>query len=146
MLKTCSKCKEDKSKDYFYKDKRVTDGLSARCKACVKEVAATSYFKNKKIISKKNKSSYSPQQEREKKLLRTYGISLEVYDHMLSEQGYVCKICGSNDPKHNSNNFVVDHCHETGVVRGLLCSECNLMLGKARDSVTILQNAINYLQ
>jgi hypothetical protein len=48
MLKTCSKCKEDKSKDYFYKDKRVTDGLSARCKACVKEVAATSYFKNKK--------------------------------------------------------------------------------------------------
>jgi hypothetical protein len=115
-------------------------------KLVLKKLQLPLTLKTKKIISKKNKSSYSPQQEREKKLLRTYGISLEVYDHMLSEQGYVCKICGSNDPKHNSNNFVVDHCHETGVVRGLLCSECNLMLGKARDSVTILQNAINYLQ
>ena len=91
------------------------------------------------------KSEYSSEQERDRKLQRTYGISTEIYEHMLKEQGYKCKICPSTDPKHNSGKFVVDHCHTNGQVRGLLCGECNLMLGKAHDNIDTLQNAITYL-
>lgn len=66
-----------------------------------------------------------------------YGITLEDYEHMYEQQGGRCKICdheGSRDGK----RLHVDHDHETGVVRGLLCNSCNLKLGwyeKNRDAV-----------
>jgi len=144
-VKSCKTCNETKPLDAFYHEPRVADGRTARCKKCIKSAASVHYSINKENILKRNKAKYSSEQERAKKLRRTYGISLEVYEHMLKEQGHKCKICGSSDPKHNSGNFVVDHCHAQGHVRGLLCGECNLMLGKAHDNILTLQNAISYL-
>lgn len=144
-VKQCKACNQKKPLTEFYSEPRVSDGRTARCKECIKGAASIHYSVNKEGVLKKRKAEYSSEQERAKKLRRTYGISLEVYEHMLEEQDHKCKICGSTDPKHNSGNFVVDHCHAQGHVRGLLCGECNLMLGKAHDNISTLQNAITYL-
>jgi len=74
---------------------------------------------------------------------RRYGISVEQYEAMLIEQCGKCDICDVEmGPGINPN---VDHCHETGAVRGLLCNQCNQGLGYAKDSIEILQNMQRYL-
>jgi len=71
---------------------------------------------------------------------------------MWVEQEGKCKICGTSDYGKSSGKFgrecgvfCVDHCHETGNVRGLLCQDCNRGLGCFSDDVTALQRAIDYL-
>lgn len=82
-------------------------------------------------------------------LMHEYGITLADYDVMLIKQGGLCKICKRSDPctpkKVLSGVFAVDHDHNTGKVRGLLCFPCNAGLGKFQDKVEILQYAIDYL-
>ena len=76
-------------------------------------------------------------QEREKRMKERYGITIAIYEEMFVDQGGVCKIC-EVPPR---RMLVVDHCHLSGKVRGLLCSSCNLGLGKFRDNVFSLANA-----
>lgn len=82
-------------------------------------------------------------------LQRTYGITLELYERMLEEQGHVCKLCmgeGFTMATHHKVKLVVDHCHATGKVRGLLCHNCNRALGLMKDSTETLERAIEYLK
>jgi hypothetical protein len=76
-------------------------------------------------------------------LERRYGIGLEKYNEMLKNQDNKCPICGCF--LEDTKNTHVDHCHETGTVRGILCRQCNLLLGHAKDDLNILQGAIKYL-
>jgi hypothetical protein len=81
--------------------------------------------------------------------MRTYGIDMAEYERMLDEQGGRCQICGDEGftmAKHHKLKLVVDHCHTTGKVRGLLCHNCNRALGLFHDSTESLQRAIEYLQ
>lgn len=57
-----------------------------------------------------------------------YGITPDDYDRMLEQQGWVCAICGSPPPP-SKRRLHIDHDHETGKVRGLLCTRCNTALG-----------------
>jgi hypothetical protein len=59
---------------------------------------------------------------------------------MVKAQNGLCAICGAEP-----DELVVDHCHASGNVRGLLCHSCNLGLGKFFDNTSYLSNAINYL-
>ena len=80
---------------------------------------------------------------------KKYGITLDDYDQMLKDQNGVCKIChGTCDhpQRRNSGTLSIDHCHTTGKVRGLLCNQCNSLLGWARDNINTLQKAIEYLE
>jgi hypothetical protein len=86
-----------------------------------------------------------------REIIRMHGITQDIYDKMFEEQNHKCKICNEEETRRapNSENImrlVVDHCHETKKVRGLLCHKCNAMIGMARDSVDILESAIIYLQ
>lgn len=72
-----------------------------------------------------------------------YGLSPEQYFELHKQQGGKCKICGKVLPERKY--LSVDHDKETGEVRGLLCSQCNTLLGMAKDSVDILIKAIEYL-
>lgn len=74
-------------------------------------------------------------------LIRSYGITPEAYDAMLISQDGACAICRTVvDRPH------IDHNHASGVVRGLLCIQCNVGLGQFRDDATLLTAAISYVK
>lgn len=84
------------------------------------------------------------------RLKRLFGISQQQYDEMALKQNNLCAIC--NQPETMLDNkqlgvrkLAVDHCHITKKIRGLLCFNCNIGLGKFKDSIEMLQKAINYL-
>jgi hypothetical protein len=82
-------------------------------------------------------------------LIRNYGITLEDARRMNEEQGSLCAICeeeGFTMADHHKMKLVVDHCHTTGKVRGLLCHNCNRALGLLKDNTERLKKAINYLE
>jgi hypothetical protein len=85
-----------------------------------------------------------PESVRRRDLKRRYGITVEEYDAMLEQQGNRCAICRTDKPG-GKGRFHVDHDHQTGEVRGLLCNNCNRALGHFKDNVLILEQAIRYL-
>lgn len=92
------------------------------------------------------KRNTDPQRTRENSLKRMYGITQAQYDIMLEGQGDKCACCGTTEHQTRWNHFCVDHCHNTGKVRGLLCKSCNIALGEVGDNTHILQSMIEYLQ
>ncbi|MGD9664619.1 MAG: endonuclease VII domain-containing protein [Novosphingobium sp.] len=78
-------------------------------------------------------------------LLRTYGINLAEYNAIIERQGGGCGICGVSQENHRLR-LAVDHCHETGKVRGVLCQQCNRALGVLGDNVSGLMKAVEYLK
>jgi hypothetical protein len=87
----------------------------------------------------------NPDANRRNSLKRLYGISIETFDEMLSAQNSSCAICGTADPG-GKGQFHVDHCHATGEVRALLCSQCNVGLGSFSDNPERLMQAASYLK
>lgn len=82
-------------------------------------------------------------------LKRNYGITLADYEQMLEDQEHLCAICGGEGfvmKVCHSIKLVVDHCHQSGAVRGLLCHNCNRALGLLQDDTTALQRALEYLE
>lgn len=82
-------------------------------------------------------------------LLKNYQITLEKFREMFEEQKGVCKLCKSPGfalVKGQRILLVVDHCHVSGNVRGLLCHNCNRALGLFKDSIETLKNAVDYLE
>ena len=131
--KVCPKCSGLKPHSEFAKTKDKPSGMVSHCKACVRA---------------KNKELWDEGSVRDNVYRRKYGISLRQYQSMLKEQNGVCRICGTDDPKgHGSRNgrFFVDHCHDIGSVRGLLCHHCNIGIGAFGDDPVKLSKAIEYL-
>ena len=164
-MKACSTCK--KTDVEFAKNKRMPDGLQNCCKPC-----QHSYRKLKirdpitcpncqavyYSISKRNRAGYCTkrcQEEakykrdkvtmRKRSLQRMYGITLEQYNMMLLQQRFKCALCESEDPG-GRGRFHVDHCHDTGKVRALLCHYCNTALGSFRDDPELMEKAASYLR
>ena len=107
------------------------------------------YKKNKKQIDETNKEYYEKNKgktiEYQRKLaLKTrYNLTLEKLDEMLIGQNHKCLIC---DKSLMETRRCVDHNHKTGKIRGILCIECNSVLGMSHDNVDILKKAIDYLK
>lgn len=78
-------------------------------------------------------------------LWRHYKITPAQYDQQLEKQGGKCAICASTKPGGRFNTFIVDHDHDTNVVRGLLCNECNMGIGKLGDNPVRVAAAARYL-
>ena len=131
----CTKCNKEKKVTEFYK--REKNKLRKDCKACTK--------KRTKEYSNNNKDYYKEYYQNHH-LLTTYGITLEDYDKIKEEQGGKCKICGIEEKHVTFSRFHVDHCHETDVIRGLLCSKCNQAIGLLQDNPNFCREAANYLE
>ncbi len=131
----CPHCKQDLPVDRFHKNPKGTtkDGLQSYCKDC------------NKACRHKYKAT-----TRNWHLQSTYGISLEQYNELLDAQGGGCAICGLAETNMTrsttANPLSVDHCHESGAVRGLLCNLCNTALGKFKDDTALLEAAVDYLR
>jgi hypothetical protein len=145
LEKQCTKCGTVKPAKDFYKERRVADGLTARCKQCMKADATTSYQSRKEEVLAAHKEKYCAKKNREKHLMSHYGMTIEEWNEMFASQNYRCAICGSKHPMHNNGHFVVDHCHDLNFVRGILCGQCNSMLGLAKDDPDTLFDAAMYL-
>lgn len=79
--------------------------------------------------------------------LRRYGITPEDYQRMFDEQDGKCAICGKTENLFGtSERLHVDHCHKSGIVRGLLCGQCNVMLGASTDDPDIMRKGAVYLE
>ena len=144
--KRCPRCEQDKFFSAFGKDKSKKTGISSYCLDCAKANRKINYAKNPKREKQKLTTYYKANKERARyySLKALYGLSAELYKEMLAQQNSSCKICKTHE-NHLKRKLFVDHCHETGKVRGLLCQYCNTMLGNAKDNVLVLQSAINYL-
>ena len=138
-MRICKTCNEEKEITEFPKRTGYKDGIRPHCKECRRKYQLNSYYENR------HKHPYDYVKNRDDKLKRIYGISYQEYLIMLEAQGGCCAICGTNDTG-KRKAFAVDHCHETGNVRGLLCSNCNTGIGNLRDDIGLLERAIEYLR
>lgn len=104
---------------------------------------------NKEIIKEKRKKYHIKnslkisKQVREVKLKTRYGITKDQYNLILVGQDFKCAICGKEYQW--NKKLDIDHNHNTGEIRGLLCGNCNRGLGLFKDNVKNLKKAINYL-
>ena len=131
--KLCSKCNKIKPFDLFNYSKNTKDRKHAWCKQCQSQYAKQRY-------------RYLPNKQRELGLKSKYGIAIEEYNQLLERQQNRCALCSTTVAGKGRKNFCVDHNHETGEVRGLLCFNCNVGLGMLKDSPSLLQRAIRYLE
>lgn len=143
-MKTCNKCSEYKPLTEFYNHKRSKDGKSWECKACTKANSAK-WLENNKDRVRQYRQDNMPklvEQNKWRRYERDFGLTREAYSTMLAEQCYLCALClgGFGRFPH------VDHCHSSGKVRGLLCSNCNTALGLVKDNTEVLQRMIIYLK
>ena len=124
-----------------------------QCNLCEEELLISNFPKNrsvcKKCFAKKTKEYYHNRNHdelRDKEYKRRYGIGVKDYDEMLELQEGKCAICQSVDiGSKKSKYFFIDHDHNTGKVRGLLCKKCNIALGEMRDDPDIVYQAWMYL-
>lgn len=118
----CERCGVNRALKFFRPDRRRADGLSTVCSSCRKKRVQTG--------------------NRNQRLVMTYGITEADYAVMFEAQDGRCAICKGK----RTGNLDVDHCHKTGIVRGLCCRRCNRrLLPAATDKVEVLQAAIDYL-
>src|SRR5262245_57445902 len=101
------------------------------------------YQENKEVIKEQTRAyRHARRRNNDPRLrsveLKRYGITLAEYDALLEKQGGVCAICR----KHSKRRLCVDHCHRTGMIRGLLCDSCNLGLGSLQDDQASLVAAL----
>lgn len=142
LVKKCGTCRKEKSFNLFYPKlsrhpKYATSpaGFSSDCRECVKEARAE-YVRLNPDKCKASDRGYH---------VNKYGITLIDYNSMFSSQGGCCLGCNRHQTELN-RRLSIDHDHETGKVRGLLCISCNVILGQARDNKQVLLNLINYLK
>lgn len=133
-MKTCTKCSIPKPFTDFHKGSNYADGYRSICKACM-----SAYYKQR------NSQPKQKLKQREWSYRRLYNITPAEYDQLLKKQGGGCAICGDTKTRKGSDHLHVDHDHQTGEVRGILCNHCNVALGYIKDKPDLLQKAINYL-
>ncbi|MCK9543603.1 MAG: endonuclease VII domain-containing protein [Novosphingobium sp.] len=130
--KICSKCKVPKDLNEFHKRKSSKDGYDHHCKECTNARHRNKYHNDSEY--KERKKRYS--------IKRNYNLSDKQLDELYSI-GH-CQICKTKLIE--KKKMYIDHNHTTGEVRGLLCSNCNTILGLCNDNISILQSAISYLK
>jgi hypothetical protein len=134
--RVCKTCGVEKPPSEFYKVKsgrRVN--YRGVCKECYRPVLRAYNTRTTALPSRKASRQRA-------KMLQRYGLTETDYDSMLRRQNGVCAICRQS-PKWR---LVIDHCHTTGRVRGLLCGGCNTGIGQLRDDPVLVRAAASYLE
>lgn len=149
MQKKCPRCCVVLPASAFNKSKRYRDGLQTYCRSCHSAMqreryAADPVAKLKRQMRARKRKSKNPLAQREHELNKLYGLTLEQWLAILKSQGGVCAIC--KEECKTRKGLCVDHDHDSGRVRGLLCMKCNAGLGMFRDNLDMLRSAVTYLE
>lgn len=151
----CARCGETRQCYAFGVDRRQRDGVARRCRTCMKEVQHASYLRHQVKRRAAAKAWQDAHKERFRESVRAwaaanrfrqslktrakkYGVGIDVLARLLPNGMGVCEIC-------RAPGKCIDHDHSTGIVRGVLCSKCNLGIAKFDDSAEVLRSAVAYL-
>lgn len=136
--KVCTHCQAALPLASFQKCSRNKDRLDYYCREC-----SSSIRKRTKEYNRTNNQKYA-EKRKKRSLYKKYSISQLEYDKLLTEQDRKCAIC--KQPESTDKSLAVDHNHETGQIRGLLCQKCNTGLGLFKDDINLLRKAKAYLE
>ena len=151
MEKLCRACGVVLPLEAFGVNNAKSDGLMARCKPCrnAKAKANRDLYPRVREYDRERYEADGGERRWAQKLAQRFGITPDDYYRMLADQGGVCKLCGSAETNHyrgKVRRLSVDHCHSSGVIRGLLCTLCNVCIGAARDDVDLMARMIEYVR
>jgi hypothetical protein len=163
--KVCTGCGLEKPVDHFSPSRLGKLGRDSKCKPCKREAAKkyrannpekTANYRNtnrdkirayalanRERERARQKQDWESGKRRDAVLRRNFGITLETYNALWEIQEGKCAICGRAGGK---RRLAVDHCHETGNIRGLLCDPCNRGIGFLRESPSALRRAASYIE
>lgn len=142
---TCNTCGEEK----YHNGKKLI------CRRCNNARSSSWQKTNREKANKRNREwvqankKQAQYRSRISKVRKIYGLSEEEYITLLEKHDHKCSICGRPERtsiKGTVWNLSIDHCHNTGKIRGLLCAQCNVGLAKFGESIRYFKNAIKYLQ
>jgi len=148
--KRCPECEVVKPLDDFYRNKSSADGRGGYCRPC--QLAYMRTPKRAKHAADYQRERHADpalkrrhvDKQREAHLRRRYGLAVEDYDAMVEAQGGVCLLC--KHPQKDGRRLAVDHCHDSGRVRGLLCNACNVLLHKIETRAVSIEAVAVYLK
>lgn len=148
--KHCGRCKEIKVINEFYKSKQTKNGYSSWCKQCYKEYRTKWRNNNRERVRELNRKygkgrKRDPIKIKNSFLKKKFGITVDYINNLTEKQNGICAIC-LKQPNGRWKSLNLDHNHETGTLRGMLCISCNRVLGLVGDNIDTLQRAIVYLK
>lgn len=129
--KLCSRCGSVKDRTDFNRSAGHPSGLHSWCKDCCSEQKRDRYRRESAVINLKSRAA-------------RFGVSVEYLQALITEHDGRCAICAG--PCVSGRQLAVDHNHQTGQVRGLLCGNCNRAIGLLKDSRAVAQAAADYLR
>jgi len=148
----CRNCDTIKPLTSYHNDKKNKNGKSTRCSSCARLSTKSWREQNLERSRAKSKELYNLHKDRYLKnsrnnyLKRKYKLSEKDYQQLENLAQGNCTICKTPFGTGRWDKAVVDHCHKTQLVRGLLCRQCNIGLGAFKDNPSYLINAISYLK
>lgn len=154
---TCSECKKEYKKFYIENNKEKV-ALTTKNYNLKTRLIRQEWVKEDRINNPAKYKEYAKKGSSKnaaiiaiRKCIKKYGLTIEAYLVLIESCKNTCMICGLEETRNlGKDNKItrlsVDHCHLTNKVRGLLCFKCNLGLGKFKDDINLLQNAIDYLK
>lgn len=162
-MKTCSKCRSEKSLDEFYPDPTRLSGLDGQCKDCRRTRRRERWAENHNGQRDKQNENYMANRVEKiygyftYRLMRDFKMTVEQYEALVEAQGGACAICSHPETKRsnygNVQRLAVDHDHSCcpttptcgECVRGLLCARCNIILGHMEKTPGLETQMIEYL-
>ncbi len=163
-MKTCNVCGVQKPLDHFYQAAGMRDGHRSDCKTCNLAAKRARYAADpqsyidrvqrwqrenpERVLATRRLRNAHPERKRKQRdtyYRRTYGISADEADEILTAQNGRCAICKQPAPE-RLGSMHLDHDHVTGQIRGFLCVSCNQGLGQFREDPSLLLRAVVYLR
>lgn len=135
------KCRCSCSREKIMVAHHLRHGRSTKCAMCSRGERRQKWTRHGLSADKKN---MTPERLRDYARYKFYGLMPEDFQRKMHEQNNKCAICGVDISEVKA--ALIDHCHKTNQVRGLLCLRCNSLLGYAKDNIGTLESAIIYLQ